>query len=147
MKNPDFTVKRFINLPIQSPGKIDDWIHAAGDENEKKEIIEKYTTWLEVHAKHAPDEKDSGSKNYKCFHYDGAPAWKYGIHFTIFDRKEVVILYPSSGMYKNAIFLRDPKAAGALVDYIESVEDVRRRLNKKDFQAAAKHIKAAEKNT
>lgn len=83
-----------------------------------KDDKREYTTWLETHARNL---KERGINNF-FFNFEGAPIWKYGIHYIIFDEKDVVITFLSSMTTRSAIFIRDcPDTAEALVDSLDSL--------------------------
>lgn len=77
-----------------------------------------YVKWLETHARNL---KERGKDNF-FFDFEGAPIWKYGIHYIIFDEKDVVITFLSSMTTRSAIFIRDcPDTAKALVESLDSL--------------------------
>jgi len=93
-----------------------------------------YKTWLETHSKNLVAR---GENNY-FFDFKGAPIWKYGIHFIIFDEKHIVIPFLSSMKTRSAIFIRDcPEIARELVKSLEFLKDNFKLQDKNAEQVAA----------
>lgn len=109
-----FDVRRLVDL------KSCEEIRALLQKNTQKEIEEatnKYRNWVETHANYVPPIFNS-----HFYDFDGAPIWRYAIHFLIFDKKHIAITFPTKNMQKNAIFLLDrPEEARALVGCIKNL--------------------------
>lgn len=110
----EFLIKRLIDL--RSVDAFHKMLSHVKEE-ERKEMVDNYRAWRETHAQYARAEL-----NNFFYHFEGAPIWKFAIHCVVFDSRTIAIVYPSRGMYKNAIFIHgNEKAAKALVESIESM--------------------------
>ncbi len=78
--------------------------------------LKEYAQWLTTHSRHLKHRIENN-----CFHdFEGAPIWKYGLHWIIFDRKHVLMPFLSSGKTRNAICIHNcPDIAGALADSLD----------------------------
>jgi hypothetical protein len=103
----EFLIKRLIDL--RTVDALRQMLEPV-EEEERNEMVCKYQTWRETHAQYARAELSNF-----FYHFEGAPIWKFAIHCVVFDSKTIAIVYPSRGMYKNAIFIHgDERAATAL---------------------------------
>ena len=92
-----------------------------------------YKSWLLTHSYNL---RERGENNY-FFDFKGAPIWKYGIHFIIFDEKHIVIPFLSSMKTCSAVFIRDcPEMAKALVKSLMFLKD-NFKLEEKDAEQVA----------
>ena len=92
-----------------------------------------YKDWLEIHSYNL---KTRGENNY-FFDFVGAPIWKYGLHYIIFDEKHIVIPFLSSMKTCSAVFIRDcPEMAKALVKSLMFLKD-NFKLEEKDAEQVA----------
>ncbi len=95
--------------------------------------ITEYKDWLQTHSCNL---KTRGENNY-FFDFEGAPIWKYGIHYIIFDEKHIVIPFLSSTKTRSAVFIRDcPEIAKALVESLVFLKD-NFKLEEKDAEQVA----------
>jgi hypothetical protein len=99
LEDKDFKMVRLIDLKtIQELREI---FKPEGDKAVEGDI-EKYVEWLEIHSKHL----ESTAKENLFFNFAGAPLWKYGINYVIFDEEHLAITF----IYRNrrkAIIIRN----------------------------------------
>ncbi len=92
-----------------------------------------YRDWLQTHSDNL---RVRGENNY-FFDFEGAPIWKYGIHYIIFDEKHIVIPFLSSMKTRSAIIIRDcPEIAKTLVAGLMFLKD-NFKLEEKDSEQVA----------
>lgn len=121
-----YNVSRLIDL--KKPSEMKKLLeHARLGEVQRKEMTEKYINWLKMHAEHVENVDND------FYDFDGAPIWKYSIHFIIFDRKDIAIVFPRAGFVPSAILMKDcPEEAEALCRSMKMLIDF---LNKKPLRS------------
>lgn len=116
LKNPDITVVRLIDLKSLEEMK---GILQGVEEEKIKEYNKDYIAWLELHSKNL---KDTLADNL-FYHFSGAPIWKFGLNYLIFDKKDILIVFLSTEVNKNAVFINNrPDIAEAITGYIDWVK-------------------------
>jgi hypothetical protein len=136
LETRDFTVKRLIDL--KSAKQIQTLLKQL-PEIDRGDAVKRYDRWLATHA-------DYLYPKYNNFFYDfeGAPIWRYAVHCLVFDRRNILLVYPSSGMFKNALLIENyPEGAIALADSMEALID---RLGKTPATAKGLRAKMMDKD-
>lgn len=113
--NESIQIARF--LDSKSVSEMKTMLKGTMQKEEINKEIDKYAQWLTIHSKNL---KYRFANNF-LYHFEGAPIWKYGFHYIIFDKKHIVMPFVSSARKtRNAIFIRDcPEIAAALVDSLD----------------------------
>lgn len=89
-----------------------------------KKDSEKYAAWLKLHASYLEVTEEVEDKYNHFYDFEGAPIWKYGFHFMIFDDKDVVIVFLSTATTRTAVFIPDnAKMAKPLLDHLNYLKD------------------------
>jgi hypothetical protein len=111
---PNFNVTRLIDLTACK--QVLDGLQGTGEDTNT--IIRQYNGWLDTHTEYVASKYSS-----RLYDIDGAPVWRYAIHVLIFDRRHVVLVFPSdTSMQKSAIIVRDcGEKAEKLQDGMESL--------------------------
>jgi len=121
LRDENFIVNRLIDLKHYRD--IKELLKCSMQKNELDDTMRKYKEWLTKHATYVFPKHNSF-----FFDFDGAPIWKYAIHYMIFDKRHIVIAFPSIGMHNNGIILRDrPDESNALIDCIETLKKFLRK--------------------
>lgn len=99
LATPNFNVTRLIDLTACK--QVLDGLQGTGEDADT--IIEQYNGWLDTHKEYVASKYRS-----TLYDIDGAPVWRYAIHLLIFDRRHVVLVFPSdTSMQKSAVIVRD----------------------------------------
>lgn len=133
LRDKDFKIMRFLDAKSVSDIRTmleDNRISKTQIDSDTKA----YKKWLETHSNNL---KARGEKNY-FFYFEGAPIWKYGIHYIIFDEKHIIIPFLSSMETRRAVFIRDcPEVAKELVEFLIFLRDNFKLEEKDAGQVAA----------
>lgn len=108
-------------LDLKYPKYLKDILRERGNLEKDKieDDIHKYKQWLNLHSKYL-----TNYPNNEFYNFEGAPLWKYGINYIIFDEKDLAIVFLSEGAKKVAVFIYDCREiAKALTSYIDWVND------------------------
>lgn len=116
-KLQDSEVKIVRLLDLKKPEELRPLLSKLYGENTEDEV-EDYRRWLKTHAECI---KKTGSLNNFFYSYEGAPIWKHGMNYIIFDKKIVAIVTPGIQIERRVIIIRSSKIAEAFIDSIESV--------------------------
>ena len=107
-------------MDVESVDKMRDMLKDTMEEAATNEEIEAYKQWLTTHS----EKLKHSIANNQFYNFEGAPIWKYGIHFIIFDKKHLATPF-YSGEVRSAIFIHDcPEIATALADSMDWLKDV-----------------------
>lgn len=104
-------------IDLKEPEKLRPLLEKMYGEKTEDEI-EDYQRWLKTHAEYI---KKTSSLNNFFYSYEGAPIWKHGMNYIIFDKKIVAIITPGIKMERRMIIIRSPKIAEEFIYSIESV--------------------------
>lgn len=150
LRNGQFEIYRFLDT------KEVDFIKNLGEEVIDSEFAEEdsreYIIWLKTHAEYL---RRRGMNNI-FYDFDGAPIWKYGLNFIIFDERHIVIAFLSDAGTRTAIFITDnPKIANSLCGHAKFLRNTffhdggrpgRRVINADDLLGLAEIKKKANQD-
>jgi hypothetical protein len=120
-------------MDVKNPSEMRNLLQGVLPDNEIENEIKKYKEWLTTHAKRL---KSRVENNY-FYDFDGAPIWKYGTHYIVFDEKHLIVVFLTEGDRRKAIFIRNrPDIAAPLVKSIDYVVHVlkTKELSAQDLQ-------------
>lgn len=104
----DLKYPKYLKEILKKGGKL--------EKDKIEDDIHKYKQWLNLHSKYLTDHP----QNNTFFNFDGAPLWKYGLNYLIFDEKDLAIVFLSEDAKKVAAFIYDSREiAEALISYID----------------------------
>jgi hypothetical protein len=95
----EFEMVRIIDLKLIQELKE---IFKPEGKKDEADDIKKYQEWLETHSEHL----ESTAKENEFLNFAGAPLWKYGINYLIFDKKHLAITFIHHNVRK-AIIIRN----------------------------------------
>lgn len=115
LKDPNFKVVRIIDL--KKPDELEPLLRKMYGEKVDDQIAD-YRRWIKTHAEHLKKEDDVNNSFYS---YEGAPIWKHGMNYIVFDKKILALIMPSMDVGRKVAIIKTPKIAEELADSITSV--------------------------
>ena len=116
LKNSEkFKVVRIIDL--KKPYELEPLLREMYDEKVYDQI-NAYQNWIKIHADHLK-EKDGWKISF--YSYEGAPIWKHGMNYIVFDEKILALITPGTKTKRKLAIIPNHKIAGEFVDSITSV--------------------------
>lgn len=103
-------------IDLKKPHELELVLSNMDDEKVKTEI-EEYRSWLKMHADYL---KKSNNKNL-FYSYEGAPIWKHGMNYIVFDKKILAIITPCTTVERRVIIISSPKIAEEFANSIDFV--------------------------
>ena len=103
-------------IDLKKPHELELVLSKMDDEKVKTEI-EEYRSWLKMHADYL---KKSNNKNL-FYSYEGAPIWKHGMNYIVFDKKILAIITPCTTVERRVIIISSPKIAEEFANSIDLV--------------------------
>ena len=103
-------------IDLKKPHELELVLSKMDDEKVKTEI-EEYRSWLKMHADYL---KKSNNKNF-FYSYEGAPIWKHGMNYIVFDKKILAIITPCTTVERRVIIISSPKIAEEFANSIDLV--------------------------
>ena len=140
LKEKEFRIVRLMDL--SSSLEIEKMLNGVMPQEKIKEVIGKYKKWLKIHV----ERLEYSFENNELYDFEGAPCWKYGIHYMIFDKKNLLILFLTDGDKRKAILIRDNKEI--VTPLLKSIEHVIKVLGLEKIkpEVLSKRINSVSKN-
>lgn len=114
LNDKNICMVRFLDL--KSLDEMKDVLKSAMRPKEVNTELKEYAKWLTTHSRHLKHRIE----NNRFYEFEGAPIWKYGPHWIIFDRKHILFPFLSAGKTRSAICIHNcPDIAGALADSLD----------------------------
>jgi len=115
LKDPEFKVVRIIDL--KKPDELEPLLRRMYGEKVDDQIAD-YRRWIKTHAEHL---KEKDSVNNFFYSYEGAPIWKHGMNYIIFDEKILALITPGMDVKRKVVIIPSHEIAKEFVDSIKSV--------------------------
>jgi len=115
LKDPNFKVVRIIDL--KKPDELEPLLRRAYGEKVDDQIDD-YRRWIKTHAEHLKEKDDLNNFFYS---YEGAPIWKHGMNYIVFDKKILAIITPGIKVERKVTIIPSHEIAEAFADSIRSV--------------------------
>lgn len=115
-KLEDESIKIVRLMDLKTLAGMKKLLEGAMSEKRINDEIHDYKQWLNTHSSNLRGR----IINNAFYDFDGAPIWKFGTHFIVFDKKYLVIIFLRDGQKRNAMFIKNrPDIAGSMVESIE----------------------------
>jgi len=114
LNDPKIETVRIIDL--KKPHELELLLSNMDSEKVKEEVID-YRRWLKTHADYL---KKSNVNNF-FYSYEGAPIWKHGMNYIVFDKKILAVITPCTTVERKVIIISSPKIAEEFANSIDFV--------------------------
>ena len=121
-KLEDDNVKVVRLIDLKKPDELKPLLSKMYGE-EVDDQINDYQKWIKTHAKYLKEEneEENGGMNNFFYNYEGAPIWKHGMNYIVFDKKILAIITPGIKVKRKVVIIRSSKIAEEFTESIDSV--------------------------